>query len=424
MYPSKPFIDSYYQQVKQNVREEIRSQPDAYLVSVDTTEYSTYLVAKYGFSEIVLDEDRGMLIEKERRMVDREMYDEIRKVEHLVVKVSLGVEPNATIPRILELSPSTFSMREPKMEYWDGWIVTRVSANQADVQRAVHDLKDEVARRNSDIRSQNDQLRTNINLWIAERRKQIENEDMLLEQISQKISVPLKRKVDPSTVIPPVLSVKEKVLPIYRPVAKAPKKLELPPETFSAILGLIDNSGRFFERTPSTFAKMEEEELRNVILSNLNSVYEGEAVGEGFSKKGKTDIYLKVEEGGIFIAECKYWDGAKTIDDSVKQILGYLTWRDSYGVVVVFSKRIGFTKVIDAASERILQLSSYVKAFKKITDTHFAASFSLPDDELKLIEMHFVIYYATRQESKMMSLARASIARIERYPTSSKYAVR
>lgn len=77
--PSKPFIDSYYQQVKHQAREEIRSRPDAYMVSVDTNEYSNYLVTKYGFSEIVLDEDRGMVIEKHRRMIEREIFDEIRK---------------------------------------------------------------------------------------------------------------------------------------------------------------------------------------------------------------------------------------------------------------------------------------------------------------------------------------------------------
>lgn len=232
-------------------------------------------------------------------------------MEHLVVRLTLPVEPDETIPQNLELSPSTFSMSAPKLEYRDGCIITEVPANEADVERALCDLKDEVARRNSDIRLQNETLRHNINLWIAERRKQIEGEDELLDQISQRVSVPLKKKVDPSTVVPPVLRVKEKVRPIFRPAAKTPKKFELPPETFSAILGLIDNSCHLFERTPSTFAKMEEEELRNVILSNLNSVYEGDALGEAFSKKGKTDIYLKVEEGGIFIAECKYWDWGK-----------------------------------------------------------------------------------------------------------------
>jgi hypothetical protein len=147
-----------------------------------------------------------------------------------------------------------------------------------------------------------------------------------------------------------------------------------------------------FERTPSTFTKLDEEELRNVILSNLNSRYEIEAVGEAFSKRGKTDIYLRVQEGGVFVAECKNWAGAKTIEEAVNQILNYLTWRDSYGVVIVFSRRKAFTKVLETAATHILQLPSYKDAFKKIDDSHFSGWFALPEDEHKLVELHFIIY--------------------------------
>lgn len=321
MYPSKPFIDDYYQQAKKKAWEDVRARSDPYLISVDVNDYASYLTEKFGFAEIVLADDRKMRIKKNRRMIEQEYFGRVRQVEHLFVEISLPVEPDATIADILNLTPSTWNMRQPVLEYRDGWIITEVSANEAEITRAVSDLKDEVERRNTDIRSQNAQLRTNIDLWIAERRKLIENEDALLDQISKKISVPLKKKVDPSTVIPTALNIKEKLRPIFRPTGKAPIKLELQPQKFFAILDLIDNSCRQFESTPSTFAKLEEEELRNVILSNLNSVYAGDAIGEAFSKKGKTDIYLKVEKGGIFIAECKYWDGAKTIDESVKQIL-------------------------------------------------------------------------------------------------------
>lgn len=48
----------------------------------------------------------------------------------------------------------------------------------------------------------------------------------------------------------------------------------------------IANSCRL-ERTP-TFAKMEEQELRNIILSDLNSVYEGNAERRGLFQARQT----------------------------------------------------------------------------------------------------------------------------------------
>ena len=108
-----------------------------------------------------------------------------------------------------------------------------------------------------------------------------------------------------------------------------------------------------FERTPLTFSKLEEEELRNVILSHLNGVFDGNAVGEAFSKRGKTDIYLPINKGAVFIAECKYWKGAKTLESAVKQILGYLTWRNSFGVIILFSNRKSFTNILSTVDENI-----------------------------------------------------------------------
>jgi thiol-disulfide isomerase/thioredoxin len=205
--------------------------------------------------------------------------------------------------------------------------------------------------------------------------------------------------------IQPALKVKEKLRPIIRPAAKAPVKLELPRDKFYAILDLIKGSCGQFERTPITFAKLDEEELRNVILSNLNSRYEIEAVGEAFCKRGKTDVYLRVQEGGIFVAECKNWAGGKTINEAVSQILNYLTWRDSYGVVIVFSKRKGFSKVLEAAASHILQLPSYITGFKKIDESHFSGSFALPEDEHKLVELHFIIYNLCDSEAREESQA-------------------
>jgi hypothetical protein len=392
MYPDKPFIDRFYQAVRHNASQDIHSRSDSYLISVNVNDYATYLVEKFGLQEIIVDEDKDITIKKNRKMIEHEDFGQRIRSEHLYVEICLPVEPNKDIPQILDLTPSTYSLRQPEMWYRDGCIFTGVSANEVEVKRALNDLKDEVARRNKDIKSQNQQLRENILLWIENRKKQIENEDALLDQISQKVSVTLHKKADPSTIIPPILKVKEKLRSIVAPTASPPVKLELKPEKFFAILNLIDNNCRLFERTPRTFSKMEEEELRDVILSNLNSVYEGNAVGEAFSKKGKTDIYLNVDKGGIFIAECKYWSRIKTVDESVKQLLGYLTWRNSYGVIIIFSKRIGFTKVVDTVYQRISQVPLYLRDLKKIDETHFTALFSLPEDEHKLVELHFLIY--------------------------------
>ena len=107
-----------------------------------------------------------------------------------------------------------------------------------------------------------------------------------------------------------------------------PAEPRLTPETVAEIVGLIDQSGRGFETAPGTYGKFEEEDLRNVLLGHLNSVFMADAAtGETFSKRGKTDICLRASGGAVLIAECKFWGGAKLYGATLEQLFGYLTWR-------------------------------------------------------------------------------------------------
>ena len=83
------------------------------------------------------------------------------------------------------------------------------------------------------------------------------------------------------------------------PALPLPPKTGLAPEpgitdeTFEHILQFIRHQGRTFERTPSTYAVHGEEDLRNIVLAQLNGHFQGDAVGEAFRGKGKTDICIE-----------------------------------------------------------------------------------------------------------------------------------
>lgn len=83
----------------------------------------------------------------------------------------------------------------------------------------------------------------------------------------------------------------------------------------------------------------------------LEPNFEGSATGETFNKSGKTDILLRHEGSNVFIAELKFWRGKKSYLDTISQLLGYLTWRDSKAAVVMFVKNKDFSTVLETAKE-------------------------------------------------------------------------
>ena len=172
-----------------------------------------------------------------------------------------------------------------------------------------------------------------------------QRKERLLEQANMvsALGLPMKRRPE-STVVSAVPVVRKK-----RPVQLPPSPKEaftpepaLPDAEYDYILTVIDLMSQSVERSPSTFVQMKEEQIRDLILVNLNGHYEGDATGETFNGQGKTDILIRADGRNVFIAECKFWAGPKSLRAAIDQILGYLTWRDTKAALLLFCKNVDF----------------------------------------------------------------------------------
>jgi hypothetical protein len=130
----------------------------------------------------------------------------------------------------------------------------------------------------------------------------------------------------------------------------------------------------------------------------LNSIFEGSASGETFSKIGKTDIYLNVSKGQIMIFECKFWHGQKAYESSMNQLFDYLTWRENFGIIITFNRdNMNFSDIIETAKTATCIHRTYVaKSLNPIEKTHFSSLHKFPQDDKKKVEIHhlfFSIFY-------------------------------
>ena len=168
--------------------------------------------------------------------------------------------------------------------------------------------------------------------------------------LAQKLNLPLNQK-DDSPVFAPINVERRLIVPLPPP-ATAQYKAQpgITNESYELILNAIRSQGRTFERAPRTFGKFDEEELRDVILANLNTHFVDRATGETFCRKGKTDIHITEENRAVFIGECKVWSGEKELQRGLEQLLGYLTWRHCKAALIVFNKdRAKFIELLGKA---------------------------------------------------------------------------
>jgi hypothetical protein len=156
---------------------------------------------------------------------------------------------------------------------------------------------------------------------------------------------------------------------------------------------MLNNGCRQFERTPQAFQQLTEEELRDVLLTSLNTVFEGAAGGETFQGIGKVDIHLRITQGEVFIAELKFWDGPESLRFVIEQLRSRLTWRDSYGVALVLSKNAGFEDVLRAVRDTISTTNGFAPgSLQPRSANHFVARFAIPSDASRQANIHVLVF--------------------------------
>ena len=217
--------------------------------------------------------------------------------------------------------------------------------------------------------------------------------------ISDILGIPLKQKNGTPNFDP--IKVNKKITKPLPPPPKEGFKPEpgITDADYENILKLIRHSGISFEKTPKTFCVHDEEELRDIILSQLNAVYEGEAKGETFNKSGKTDILISDEGRSAFIAECKIWHGQKSLSGAIDQLLSYLTWRDCKTALIVFNKNNkNFGQILDSVENTVKSHTQYISQESHKDVNEWLFKMHAHDDETRTVKinvMFFNIYCLT-----------------------------
>ena len=102
---------------------------------------------------------------------------------------------------------------------------------------------------------------------------------------------------------------------------------------------------------------------------------------------------MRMGNHNIFIAECKYWSGTKGLADTIDQLFGYVTWRDTKTAIIKFVDRKNFTAIVEEATKTMGAHPLLVRQPKKEGDTRFRYTLKHPDDPKRLITMTMLLFH-------------------------------
>lgn len=396
------FSDTDWYSVEQTAKCEMINEIEALnserVLNSSLEDLVEYLGEKYCFCLPVLDRESAYVGQSEAEI------DVSHRADYFVGEDSptvTGTRVALTVPfegqtDFVRVRPTTFSMNPPRAEIQGKTIRIAVADTKLTPERiktefdqCLDKIEGNLANLRKTVEPFNDSLRSTARQILVKRKEKLLADQNLVADLGYNLK---PRSGESATYAAP--QIKRKIKPTLPPVSKKAFKPEpaLSSEDYEHILKVLSNMTQVMERSPSTFATIGEEALRDHFLVQLNGQYEGQATGETFNGAGKTDILIRVDGKNIFIGECKFWGGSKKLTETLDQLLGYSCWRDTKVALMIFNRRKNLSTVLTAIEPTLEKHPNYKRTVAIEGETNFRFILAHKDDSAREMIVTVQVY--------------------------------
>ena len=387
-------IDAFLNANQHNLFDEIDHLTDAAILSRSNEEWLKYLINKYTMNVPSID-----LSKAERTWADGlvpsqpvpnphidNQHGVPGRIHTLHIPYSGFEGLFYYMPRVSPMNSVIAGTANDEVTIVAGgaWFTAKTLDDHFD--KTIQVIQEKLAQLRADVKPFNDSMIAIIAPRLDARRKAAEAN----KAITDGMKYPLRRREN----APQTYKLPEKPKPLApRKASTAPAEWAIAEEDYAEILRICASMSLVMERSPTIFAKAEEEHIRVHYLVQLNGQYHGAATGETFNYNGKTDILIRHQGHNIFVAECKFWSGYEKLKETVDQLLGYTTWRDTRTALIIFSTRLDFTSVIAEAKRAMKDHSRYVRGpIGNEGETRFRYILRHPNDDQREVIVTLMLF--------------------------------
>ncbi|QTM98152.1 hypothetical protein ERJ70_01795 [Sediminibacillus dalangtanensis] len=396
-------LNDHLRNSKKEIKDKIYANEENYILNVGESQFIDYMVSQYEKEQLQVYTNDGEVEEREE-VVPAEYFQNpaligLRGGGDVRASVYYYSIPYSGDSYLLRMRPSKFLLVTLYARIGSNKLTTKLISFDGNIDSVNNEimsfnqrLEEYIQNVNNDLAPYNNSLRNYIGQIFHQRKQEIlEKRDK-----QEKLIVPIKRSSEDSgSYTAPTPNLKKKIEP--KPIVPSDKQYETYPTLANGdyldILKNINGTGKALERKPSVYAEKDEETLRDHFLMNLEPVFEGSATGETFNQKGKTDILLRHDGNNIFISECKFWKGEKSLLLTIDQLLSYLTWRDSKTAIIMFVRNNDFSSIVNKAKEAMNKHSCFLKEETQKDETWFNYTFHMEGDKNKEIKVALLLYH-------------------------------
>jgi len=391
-------------QLLEELKRLVRRENEDYILNISETNFIEYLV-----SELKLDVPEIQFEEAYMEMLEDIVRGDYFPLDfHVsrdkgykkqIIRYTIPVSGNIELLSYSPTSSYSFGGGGGSFYINGGGISTDIINFYNDPEKIKKEIKQQVQGIKTNYTTlKKDIIDFNKSLYVESKREfdKRKNEILSKNDLIASLGIPLKKSQSVSkTFSIPQPRLKEKIK--FKPNATLDKfKPEpvLDEEIYNAILKIVNDVGKNFERMPSVYSEKREDDLRDHIIMVLDPNFElGSVSGETFNKTGKTDIQLRYDSTVVFVAECKFWKGVKKHLDAISQLLSYMTWRDTKASLIVFVRQKDFSSVLKKVRESTSSHSNYLRFTHMTSENWYNYCFHINGDENREIRLAVQLYH-------------------------------
>ncbi len=384
-----------------SLKREIESENDNYILNINEDEYIGHLVEKYTLQPLSIDLDSEEVQDPTPYRIDlsNNHYSSAiygRYKEGYRFTISYTFEGDAQLFRV---RPSTYTLtsNDIKVDNRNRRVSFQIEVYNQNVDEFNREKQSAYGRAFVNM----DHLNVSVCTYNSDLRKRITTlfKDIKSKRLSKNnffSAIKVKKSSSsPSSYAVPVL---ERKIPA-KPKCPTEKAYTLEPSidksSYESIIQEILQLGRSMEQKPSLYIGKNEEGLRDMFVTLLETRFQSTTVtGETFNHGGKTDILLKHTDGSnVFVAECKIWHGQQHFKDAISQLFDrYLTWRDTKAALLLFVTGVNLSSVLETIKQHISSHPYFKRSNGNHGETSLSYIFGLPQDHQKDVYLEVIAF--------------------------------
>jgi hypothetical protein len=382
-----------------DLRQRVQNERVEYMLNVDEQQYVAHLASIYSFEPLVLDLNNAVTSHHEKEIPANRFPPTFavrpgRTYKKPVVRYHI---PFTGDEELLRCRPNPHERDTFEVFIEEGAVCFEIVAFSGDtapvlgaINRSCELIGRQFASLSKQVQNYNDEIEANARSVFQARKSELQKQ----YEFMAKLGVPVKKATGvPATFTIPAA---RKRIVLQKPTLGQPALLDptLSERIYEDILRVVQDTGKVFERPPSTYHDKDEETLRDHLLLQLEPHFEmASATGETFNKSGKTDILIRYEKQNVFVAECKVWRGPAQHGPTIDQLLSYITFRDSKAAIIYFVHNKGIADVLDAVEAETPEHPCFVRAAGTREESWFSYVFHLPGDPGSHVQLNILCFH-------------------------------